>query len=111
MKAEELLAPEDIKITYSEAVEAADQSQKNFEPSELRHPVASLTQDRNAYDNFEAWNRMYGDERAGAGAGAGLAPEPPRVLPSAEKDEVTTMEPEKSGGKWRPAILSISKES
>ena len=78
-------------------MEAADQSQRSFEVSELRHPMASLTPDRNAYDNFEAWNRMYGDERAGAGVP--LAPEPPRVLPSSEKDDATTTEAEKAEGK------------
>jgi hypothetical protein len=56
---------EDIKITYSEG-EPVDSSSKHFGGNfELRHPVAALTQDQNAYGNFEAWNKMYGDERSG----------------------------------------------
>ncbi len=56
---------EDIKITYSEG-EPVDSSSKHFGGNfELRHPVAALTQEQNAYGNFEAWNKMYGDERSG----------------------------------------------
>ena len=97
VKSEELLAPEDIKITYSEA-DNSDPASKNlfqkFEAPELIHPVAaSLTQDKNAYDNFEAWNKMYGDERSGSGL---APPEPPRVLPSSERENEMT-DSEKSG--------------
>jgi hypothetical protein len=103
MKSEELLAPEDIKITYSEGennlAAKHSENEKSDDGGHIKPPMAMMVEDRrtsydnfedrHAYDNFEAWNKMYGDER--------VQPEPPRVLPSAEKDETTEGGDLKSG--------------
>jgi hypothetical protein len=108
MTSEELLAPEDIKITYSEG---GDQQQigigatksKNKEigsksddsdddSDDIGSPMlASPVVDRNAYNNYESWNKIYGDEKGSQ------PPEPPRVLPLVEK-EVEKDEPKAGRG-------------
>jgi hypothetical protein len=109
MTSEELLAPEDIKITYSEGGDqqqigigatnikdkeleskSEDSDDDDSDSEEIGSPfLASAVVDRNAYNNFESWNKMYGDEKGSQ------PPEPPRVLPSAEKEE--EKEDEKAG--------------
>ena len=93
INSEELLAPEDIKITYSEGENNQESKHSENEKSDdedfVKPPMAMLVEDRHAYDNFEAWNKMYGDERS--------QPEPPRVLPSVEKDETNEDADSKSG--------------
>jgi hypothetical protein len=88
---EELLAPEDIKITYSETDpnNSKHGSNKNLmEPeTDPEEPMTSAvldskaSADRNAYNNFEAWNQVYGDEKTNEKV------EAPRVLPSTEKQD------------------------
>jgi hypothetical protein len=57
VKSEELLAPEDIKITYSEA-ENPDRKDPAGS-ADPRHPLAALASDDHSYENFEAWNRCF----------------------------------------------------
>ena len=71
---EELLAPSDIKVTYSETEE--------FEPEE---PQAAGLKDRiietEAYENYQNYNEViFGN----AIEGSESSPEPPRALPSKE---------------------------
>ena len=114
MTSEELLAPEDIKITYSEGGDQhppigigatkpknkelgsnsddSDDDDDDSDSEEMGSPMlASPVVDRNAYNNFESWNKMYGDEKASQ------PPEPPRVLPSIEKED--EKEEQKAGKK------------
>ena len=96
------MAPEDIKITYSETDPNNNLNKDNnklepetdpqepmtsavFDPkvSAVIDSKASVVIDSNAYNNFEAWNQMYGDEKSLANEKV----EAPRVLPSTEKQD------------------------
>ena len=123
---EELLAPEDIKITYSETDNINKDNNKLEPETDPEEPMTSALFDSkasavldskasavfdskvstafdskssavigsNAYNNFEAWNQMYGDEKSLSNEKV----EAPRVLPSTEKqDQVDKPENTKTG--------------
>ena len=115
---EELLAPEDIKITYSETDNINKDNNKLESETDPEEPMTSALFDSkasavfdskvsavidskssavigsNAYNNFEAWNQMYGDEKSLSNEKV----EAPRVLPSTEKqDQVDKPENTKTG--------------
>ena len=93
------MAPEDIKITYSETDNINKDNNKLEPETDPEEPMtsalfdskvsavldskSSAVIDSNAYNNFEAWNQMYGDEKSLSNEKV----EAPRVLPSTEKQE------------------------
>ena len=119
------MAPEDIKITYSETVNNNNNINKirienESDPEEpmtsaLFEPKTSAVVDANAYNNFEAWNQMYGDEKSMSNEKPDLSPEkpePPRVLPSTERqdkvdDKIENPQTGKNGSKANKRSLFI----
>lgn len=66
---EELLAPSDIKVTYSEE----EQNAVDQEPEALRDKLIFDSHDDDSYENYQTYNEaIFG------------VPEPPRALPSQE---------------------------